>query len=739
MHQTPVTRRTLLGGVGLSALAAATWGSAPAFATSEGTVLPLVEALPGGAPDRTLFAAHEQVFASYLLIVAPLANSVIDDDPELFGWMEDGWWRTPNQPYNARIMEHVATLSWFLTHERPWNPYYLDDDLAGRLDAALQYYLGIQQEGGYWTEYGWASESRAATGFGAVALSATLRDLLKADLLPDRRAELETALRSACAWLVDLDSYFWETPIQGSNQTAALLAGVAQTAEVLEDPSIAAEVADRCAFLLEHGQAPAGFFHEPLGYDAGYNFTVQLPDMGHIYEETGDASMVEMARRWAEWAGYAIVLEPGQVRGFHIAGFSARNAVSGFETPVRDDADRSALGRVFLPEVPELAAFFATAQEKQQSRVDWAASTAPVQPRAKQDTSPRLYMHVPVAPDGVTAAERDAQIAQLPYVAEDAFTQARLGTLDQQYVFVRRPAYYTAALYGVHASERQRTGTDLLWHPEAGTLVLSLNNTAGDYWATISDSGDSGTEDVEVTHHAGEDATGAVIAPEELTGFEGVFTSRYVTVGSSIATGVSHWPDGIRRSVTAAGAAVENVPLVLAPDDDVVFSDGTPAPFDTTTTATASGLTVTRGGTSLVVSWGASADVELATTTRTFLGATRRHHVLTIPFTDALITELTLVDVADAAAGRVDFSVASQTVRRDGRFRTAVHVVNLDTETVDIRVATSAGTRTFRELAPGAGGYVEFRNARLLPAPGLAVATTCGGGKPRVATRTFEV
>lgn len=744
---TPLSRRGFLGGVGglsLVALSAQATLAPPARATSDGTVLPLVEALPTGAPDRTLFDPHEQVLAAYLMILAPLANSVVDDDPELYGWMEDGWWRTPNQPYNARIMEHVSTLAWFASHERPWNPYYRDEALLGRLDAAIQYYLGIQREAGYWTEYGWNSESRAATGFGAVALSATMRDLLDADLLPERRPEIEDSLRRASTWLMDLDQYYWETPIQATNQTAALLAGVAQTAAVLEDPAIATDLADRCAYMLEHGQAPAGFFHEPLAYDAGYNFIVAIPDLGHIYEETGDPSVLAMVQRWVEWAKYAIVLEPGETYGFHVSAFSARNYTAAFEAPVADDKDRAALGRVFLPEVPALAAWHAPAEDRIAGRADWAVDPEPVMPRAKGDTSPRLWMHVPIAPAGASTAERDAQIAALPYLAEETFTESRLGTLDQQFVFVRRPSCYVPALYGERPYPRLRMGPALLWHPEAGSLVLSLNNdansTTDDHWGTITATGvGSALSPVVATHHEGADATGAQIPADDLSGHLGVFTTRFVTSDSAITTDVSHWHDGLRRSVLTHGEAVEQIPLLVRSDDQVVFDDGTVAAPGSSTAASASGLSVTRGSTRLVISWGTPIDVELVATTRTFLGGTRQQALLKVPFSDALTTELTLVDLTEVEGERVAFAATGQTVRSAGGHHTAVHVINLDTEPTDIRVATTAGTRTFRDVAPGASRYALFHNARLLPAPGVAVATTCGDGRIRVATRRFDI
>lgn len=739
----PLSRRGLLGGIGaatFAALAVQAGHAPPSTATSAGTVLPLVDPLPAGAPDRAAFEPDEQVFAAYLMILAPLANSVRDLDPS-YGWMEDGWQRTPNEPFNARIMEHVATLSWFYANERTWNPYYLDDNLLGRLDAALGYYLSLQHDDGSYPEYSPTEHHLSPTGFGTVAQSAVLRDLLSVDALPERRGEIETALRASSAWLVDLAQPHWDLPVQFVNQVVAGLAGVAQSASVLDDADIAASLRDRMAALLEHGQAPAGFFNEPLTPDAGYNFTVMLPDVGDIYEQTQDPSAVELARRFADWWGHVVVMEPGQAQGFVLSATSGRGVLPTFTTTPQDDLDRSALGRALLEQVPDLGAFYATAEEKQGSRAAWAADPAPVSPRQKQDSSARLYMHVPVAPDGVSARERDRRVAALPYLRRDTFTELRKGTLDQQYAFVRRPGCYSGAVYGVRPFASQRMGTNAFWHPRAGMLVLSLNSSGGDDWTTVDDvvGTASSRTAVTATHHAGAGTSESVIEPADLTGFAGVFTTRYVTADEAITTDVTSWQDGLRRVVRTTGAARERIPLVVGPEDVVEFLDGTPAPYDVQTVSSSTGLTITRGGTRFVVSWGDERKATYAPTDASFLDGARSHRILTVGFHGELTTELTAVDLEEVEGQRVSFGVTAHTVRRGGVHHTALHAINLDREPIDVRVATTAGTKTFRDLAPGVSGYTVFRNQRFLPSPGIAVATTCGGGRVRVATRRFDV
>lgn len=629
----------------LLALGDAGAGAGPALATSAGTVLPLVAALPAGQPVRSQFASNEQVLAPYLMIVAPLANSVRDVSPN-YGWMEDGWWRTPNQPYNSRIMEHVATLSWFYANDRPWNPYYKDPALLARLDAALGYYLSLQHADGSYPEYSPTEHHLSPTGFGTVALSAVLRDLRAAGDLYDRRVQIRDAIRASSAWLVDTTRPHWNRPVQFANQVVAGLSGVVEAAHTLGEPAVAASVPNRLEIILDDGQAPAGFFHEPLAPDAGYNFDVMLPDLGALYKRLPDPNILLLAERFAEWWGYVVVLEPGRDEGFILSGTSARNIVATFETTPDDDQDRSALARTLLPHVPALGAFFASAEEKTAARAAWASSSAAVAPRQKQNSSPRLHMHVPQAPAGIPASERDARTAALRYRQQSTFTELRTGTLDQQYVFVRRPGYYTAALYGVRQNSLQRTGTNAFWHPVAGMLALTVNSTGPDDWTTVSDS--TGTASsrgpVTATHHAGPSASGAVIAAGALTGYTGVFTTRYITADSAVRTDVTHRTDGIRRVLTTPGPSRERIPLIIGTTDQVTFANGTPAPYGQETITTARGITVVRDTLKFVIDWGVDRVAKYAPMDRSYLG-NRTHRILTISFTDSLDVDLRVVPV----------------------------------------------------------------------------------------------
>ncbi|MGW0737204.1 hypothetical protein [Streptomyces sp. NPDC002851] len=634
-----LSRRALLAAAGGAALLTAVPTKAEA---SKAAGLPLLEPLPQGAPDRAQFAPEEQRYAAYLVILAPMANDIEDSDPATYGWFTGGWWRTPAEPYNARIQEHVFTLSWFYAHARPWNPYAGDAALLARLDAALQYYLRLQHDDGSWPEYRPTEHSRAATGFGLIYLSRTLQNLRTAEVLPERRTELRAALHRAMTWFLDPDNAtVWVDPLVYANQYIAGLAGSALALRLDPDPALRERWAERIGFVAEHGQSAHGFFHEPRGMDVGYNFEVMLSDMAEIHHVTGDPTMLSMTRRFATWLGYTFVHEPDGSGFFTNAAASGRTTVRAYDS-VLHEPDRTHLGSLFVPEVPALAPFFTPREDRAAVRADWAADPGPVPPLVRPGTSPRIIAHAAYGEAFPSRAQRAAALAELPYLRQDSFAELfRDGGLE--YLFVRRPGLYLGGFFGRRPTSLVRAGLTFLWHPDAGMVVYSLNRSA-DCWSTALTDGrlDAGG-DLPAEYYAGTpgarrwtfDAASASPSPSPYP--DAPFAVRYRTPDSAVTTEVTVTARSLRRVVRAAGAAAaEQIPLVLHPTDEVTFTDGTAAAYGATTTARADGLTLRRGGTTVRFRWDDPRTATLTGRPTTYLrGGARRTHMLRVPHSGA--------------------------------------------------------------------------------------------------------
>ncbi|MFB4282763.1 MULTISPECIES: hypothetical protein [unclassified Nonomuraea] len=608
-----LSRRTLLRAAALLPASAPVLASGTAFAA-------VPDLAPPPTVDRALFAPHEQRFAPYLVTLAPMVNDMADS-----GFFAGGWWRTPAATFNARVQEHVFTLAWFYANPRPWNPYAGDTNLLAALDAALGHYLSLQHPDGSFPEYSRNEHGLAPTGFGLGYLAKTLWMLRSAGVLPARQAQVATALRTAMTWFLNPGNRtVWQEPLHYANQTASGLAGVAFALKHDPDPAFATSLTEAFARIAATGVSPAGFFHEERGHDMNYNFEVMLPELADAYHHNPDPNLVDMARAFTGFLSYNLLREPDG-SGYMVNVAPSTRTSARWYDEVRPDPDRTALNWTFTREVPLLSAFMTAREDLAEARAAWAASTDPVTPLAKQDTSPRILTHGLNGERFPSRRQRAAAIANLPYLRSHDFVELRRDG-GQDFLYVRKPGLYLGGYFGNRAS-RSRTGLTFLWHPEAGTIICGLNDNNHACWSTVfpgqvPDSNGS----LPATYFRG--APGGT----EWTGGSApaAFGIRYGN--ADVTTDVLVTRRTIRRTVTANAPATEQIPLVLQPGDVLTFTDGTRAAFGGSTTATADGFDVRRGGTTIRFRWGTPLPATVAAgSVRYFRDGARRFHALRIP------------------------------------------------------------------------------------------------------------
>jgi hypothetical protein len=638
------TRRSLLaaaGTVGLGALAAPTAAAAAVGAPpSVLAALPRVSLLPAGAPARSAFLPEEQLYAAFLGICAPMANDINDTDTADRGFMGGNWWRDPNASFNARVQEHVSTLSWFYANNRSWNPYFGDAALLARLDAAIVHYLSLQQTNGSFPEYSRTENSLAATAFGIGYLAKALRDLRQINVLPDRRAQLNTALQKAMNWMLDPTRSFWGTnggPTAWANQLSGGLAGATVALQLTAVPDIQAKLDNRMQHFALHGQSPAGFFYEFNGMDVAYNFEVMMPELAEIYVRNGNASAVQMAQRWADWFGYLMLREPGNAGYVTYSGASCRTEIRFYDN-VASEPDETYFGSRLIAVAPKLAAFYTSREDRAAARAAWAAAPGPAPALPKGGiTQPREMALLFYGDRLPTNAEKSAAIAQLPYLSSTEWAEIRRASLvSQDYVFVRRPTYYFGGFFGTRPTTSMRTGTGFLWHPTAGTIVHS-QQTDAECWGTVASTGPDASTSLSATYLLNGAAwNGARVSPGTAP-----VAVNYQRFDGTVATTLTLARDAVTRAVRATSAATEQIPLILLPGDAVTFANGTTAGFNRTTSAATTGLTIRRGAAVITISWGTTLNATLSATTRTyFRDAARRLHVLRIPHGGTLTTRI---------------------------------------------------------------------------------------------------
>ncbi|MFI9559526.1 hypothetical protein [Nonomuraea endophytica] len=581
--------------------------------------------------NRRSFAPHEQRFAPYLATLAPMVDDMDDS-----GFFAGGWWRMPAEPYNARVQEHVFTLAWFYANARPWNPYARNASLLGALDSALGHYLSLQHADGSFPEYSRDQHGLAPTGFGLGYLTKTLRILRSAGALPARRAQLTAALRTAMTWFLDpANGTVWQERLTWANQTASGLAGAAYALRLDPDPALAKGLREAFARIAATGLSPTGFFHEEGGHDMNYNFEVMLPEMADAYLRQPDRHLVGMAREFTGFLSYNLLREPDGAGYMVNVAPSTRTSTRWYDE-VRPDPDRTALNWTFTRQVPLLSAFMTAREDLAEARAAWSASREPVTPLAKQDTSPRILTHGLYGERFPSRRERNAAIAGLPYLRSHDFVELRRDR-GQDFLYVRKPGLYLGGYFGDRAA-RSRTGLTFLWHPEAGTIICGVNNNNHACWSTVFPGQKPDSDGpLPATYFRG--APGGA----EWAGGRPPSTLGIRYGNANVTTDVLVSRETIQRTVKANAAATEQIPLILKPSDVLTFTDGTRAAFGATTTATADGLDLRRGRTTIRFRWSAALQATIAAgSLHYFRDATRQFHSLRIPHQGAFTIMITL-------------------------------------------------------------------------------------------------
>lgn len=609
------------------------------------TELPTLAALPADQPRRSLFTPAEQRYAGYLAILAPMANDIAADG----SWM-GGWWRLPLRV--ARKQEHVYTLSWFYANQRPWNPYAGDPALLARCDRALEHYLALQHPDGSWPERSPTDHGRAATGFGLGYLAKTLAILREVGALPERQRQLAMALHAAMSWFLNPNAQrcepsdpwpVWDKHVRGANQAAARFAGATIALQLDPDPDLEAQLRERIEYLADRSQSPSGYLYEELGWDHHYNFGVALPELAEVYLNTGNSVIVDMARRFTDWFGYTMLREPDGSGWLTYAAISARTDTTAVDDTVPDPYT-ALLGSHFISEVPDLAAFFTSAEDMAAARAAWAAEPDPAPGLIKPDTSPRMLAHAPYGEALPDAPAKAAAIGRLPYLRQEDFAELRRDPAhDQDYVFVRRPSFFLGAHFGTRDTDEVRTGPGFLWHPRAGTIVQS-QRTNDSCWATLRPNGSADADgNLHASYTVGmREWDEPRLTPGDVSIRIRYHTTTHVPSRESVATELVIDSDSVVRSViSATGPAVEQIPLILLPDDELEFADGTPAGYGQDATITTTGLTLYRNGTVIEIDWAVPAPVTLSATATTFLRDRRRRlHVLRVQHPGQLSTRI---------------------------------------------------------------------------------------------------
>lgn len=236
------------------------------------------------------FADSELDLPYYLSHFHRIANAVEMDGPDR-GFINISVWRNPkdNKPHNARIMENILALAFFFCTDRPWNVFYAQPDLRQRLEAALDFWCGIQNSDGRFSEYGPDKWNLAATAFTTKFMGQTLHLL---DSGPAIDSALHQRVISADRKALYATFTIDELQTHGrnfTNQYANAWGGALAYLDLFPDSELEHLLDQRLEESLTEFQSPAGYFYERSGPDWGYFLGTHHSDI-HSQTDTDHAA-----------------------------------------------------------------------------------------------------------------------------------------------------------------------------------------------------------------------------------------------------------------------------------------------------------------------------------------------------------------------------------------------------------------------------------------------------------------
>ncbi|GAA2892944.1 hypothetical protein GCM10010517_57460 [Streptosporangium fragile] len=629
--------------------------------------LPEVAALDPGKIDLADFTGLEQQIAPYLANLARLANSVNDDSTVNYGYITCNCWRTGQGPNDARVMENVLTLAYFYTADRPWNPYYRDEALRKRLEAALQFMLGTQNADGSFPQGGGDVHSRAATGF-ALELYAIMLELFDADgtIDPALVSSLTEAMKAAGRWFLEDEEVWGPRGSQFANQVAGGLVGISRLLDRLDDPALRTRFQERLADHERIAQSEAGFFRDGTVAHR-YSLEVHAEDLAGWGDPATRATIDRMQTRYMDWAQYNLLYDT-RLDGYFInTAIDSRHRGWNYagELPIGSN-------NLWGSTIPQARAYATTQEEIRKRRAafaeaGWQTSVAPLIAPTWAYLDPSIIRDVALKEEYYpAAAERRAAVDTLRPYAGAPYTEYRADSVTgQRFVFAKRPAYVVGMGFGKHVNtqygfwDNQRFGLNYLYDPKLGVVVQGQNAPqigaprtrpveAELSWGTgwvAADGVHFDAYDQPVPEFFRDGSPVDPAAVDDLDALE----IRYAAAGSPVTKSVT-LGDKLTVRVEGSGDFFERIPLVLEEDDTLQWIGGGPVEVGSRAGAEGvSGVVVNRDGRSVEIRWTGAGAATVWPSAFPVAGGKRTLQVVDIKAAGTLSYDIRVVD--DACAG----------------------------------------------------------------------------------------
>jgi autotransporter-associated beta strand protein len=509
-----------------------------------------------------------------------LANAVVQSGPTR-GFIDIDVWREPadNQPYNARVLENNVAFAYFYSTNRPWNSFYGNPQVRARLEATLEYWIGLQDSStGMWPEYSATNYSLAPTSFGLRTMVRTL-ELLKQGPGIDSgvmRRTVDATLKGIRAMVQD--NTLLNLGNDYSNQYTAVFAETLGFLDLYPEYSVEllADLRARVPSIASQHQSPAGFMYEAGGADWAYTlgthqaqYTTGWHDIRGSEFQQG---VIDELTDYYDFVNYNLVREPsgtGYVSNF---GASSRTGGRFFTTLTVPMSE-------FIPQArylnrtaaEEISASSSLRTSLNSNWGNWGTLSVP----SSSSYTPGPFTDVDRVAWRPTDAQRSASINTLPYLASSRFNQQAVDSRRPlQFTFVRRPTYYASLNTGNVLTGQQRYGLGVMWNPTTGSVMQTQVNSDTLAWGTRA----SGATRVyeATTRTTSFSLNGSALTPQ--TGnrrlADGNLSGSYA-LGSAGTKSIAFDETGVTVTVSHTGAFSEDLPLLRKSGETVSVSGNT--------------------------------------------------------------------------------------------------------------------------------------------------------------------
>ncbi len=424
----------------------------------------------------------------YLSYVAEVANGIVTSGPEA-GWIGLRVWRSAEEfgYRDPRCMEAVLGLIFFYTANRPWNVYYGDAALRGRIELALRFQMAQVGPAGLMNAHPATQPigERLATSMFFTKFMGEALVLLRGGPPID-----QTLYRALLGMQRRVLHYIFNSDLaavqgrQYSNQYSNVFGGAYAYLRINDDPELEMLLERSIRTVVPTLQSPAGFPYEQHSVDFNYTLHTHhaniLAAWHHGAAAGRDLTWLRLhAERWTDWLS-ANALPDSDGSYFHL------------NRAIESRKDRPGFHRIeaaFARYVPQLRAFVASAEEVRRADAANRARLARRWPdfgrlRASNDAfSPYGFLHRQHSPWYPSEEELAAARLALPCFASQSQTQQRVDDRRRlEVTSIHRSGYHAVFNAGESTAGSQTFGLSLFWHPAAGTAVQSQSRLPDGAW-----------------------------------------------------------------------------------------------------------------------------------------------------------------------------------------------------------------------------------------------------------------